>query len=209
MRLPATPRLHSSPIGVLPCLRRQTPDTSNAFNEILSLPEDSNGKIPHPTFPTDPGVENPSKNPYLLNSDGNTLKVDPAPLLSHRLRGCNIYFVGMMGCVKSRPWAMPSPKEWAPTTSYRYRDSVGQCARPCAMCCEHGGGMVLRNQNWSMLQTGLVVYLKVEPEVHESMDVAGAADVVIRALHDFIDENPPAWKMAKATAQADGIDWLS
>ncbi len=114
-----------------------------------------------------------------------------------------------------------------------------------------GGGMILRNQNWSKLQTGLVVYLKVEPEVimkriegtdrpllqtedpletlrslmeerreryeqadvvvevEEGVDVEGAADAVVRALHDFIDDNPPAWKVAKAKAQSDGLDWVN
>ncbi|KAL3804503.1 hypothetical protein HJC23_002542 [Cyclotella cryptica] len=105
MRLPTTPRLHSSPIGVLPCLRCQTPDTSNAFNEILSLPEDSNGKIPHPTFPTNPGVENPYKNPSLLKSDGNTLKVDQAPPFPKYLR------------VKAKtPFVMPRRQCWTVCT---------------------------------------------------------------------------------------------
>ena len=105
--------------------------------------------------------------------------------------------------------------------------------------------------NWSKLQTGLVVYLKVEPEVimkriegtdrpllqtedpletlrklsverkeryeqadvtveiKEEMDVHAAADTVIRALHDFIDDNPPAWKVAKAKAQQEGLDWVN
>jgi len=114
-----------------------------------------------------------------------------------------------------------------------------------------GGGLVCRLANWSKLQTGLVVYLKVDPEVimkriegtdrpllqtdnpletlkklneerkeryeqadvtvevDETMDIQMAADAVIRALHDFIDNNPPAWKMAKAKAQADGLDWVN
>ena len=113
-----------------------------------------------------------------------------------------------------------------------------------------GGGLVMRNQNWSKLQTGLVVYLKVDPEVimkriegtdrpllqtedpldtlkklteerkeryeqadvtveiEEGMSVEDVADQCVRALHDFIDENPPAWKEAKAKAQADGLDWV-
>jgi shikimate kinase len=39
--------------------------------------------------------------------------------------------------------------------------------------------------------------------------VEGAADAVVRALHDFIDDNPPAWKVAKAKAQSDGLDWVN
>ena len=114
-----------------------------------------------------------------------------------------------------------------------------------------GGGVVLRNMNWAKLQTGIVVYLKTEPEVimkriegtdrpllqtsnpletlttlmkergdkyeqadvcveiDGDMDVSGVADAIIRALHDFIDENPPAYKTAKAKAQADGLDWVN
>ncbi len=114
-----------------------------------------------------------------------------------------------------------------------------------------GGGLVLRNQNWSKLQTGLVLYLKVDPEViydrirgntdrpllrnddplgtikrlieerrgryeqadvivevKADMDVRDAADACVRALHDFIDDNPPAWKKAKAKAREDGLDWV-
>ncbi|KAL3777779.1 hypothetical protein HJC23_008896 [Cyclotella cryptica] len=227
---------------------------------------------------SDPGVENPYKNPSLLNSDDNTLKVDPARLLSPRLRGCNIYFIGMMGCGKSavgdaiarrmgtynfldtdiileRAAGMTIPQIFESEGEDSFRDAeakVLDSVHAHVRCVvSTGGGMVLRNQNWSKLQTGLVVYLKVEPEVimkriegtdrpllqtpdplsrlkelmaerkqkyeqadvtvevHESMDVAGAADAVIRALHDFIDENPPAWKMAKAKAQADGLDWVN
>lgn len=227
---------------------------------------------------SDPGVENPYKNPSLLNSDDNTLKVDPARLLSPRLRGCNVYLIGMMGCGKSavgdalarrmgtynfldtdsileRASGMTIPQIFETEGEDSFRDAeakVLDSVHAHVRCVvSTGGGMVLRNQNWSKLQTGLVVYLKVEPEVimkriegtdrpllqtddplntlrelmaerkqkyeqadvtvevHGSMDVAGAADAVIRALHDFIDENPPAWKMAKAKAQADGLDWVN
>jgi len=40
------------------------------------------------------------------------------------------------------------------------------------------------------------------------MDTAAVADQVVRELHDFIDENPPAWKLAKAKAQSEGLDWV-
>jgi shikimate kinase len=114
-----------------------------------------------------------------------------------------------------------------------------------------GGGVVIRNNNWAKLQTGIVVYLKVEPEVimkriegtdrpllqtedpfgalkkiledrrekyeqadvhveiGEGVDVAMAAEKVVKALHEFIDENPPAYKTAKAKARADGLDWVN
>lgn len=113
-----------------------------------------------------------------------------------------------------------------------------------------GGGIVCRMENWSKLQTGLVVWLDVDPEiimkrieqqssgkdnrpllktedplstlhnilqerkdrysqadvrieVAEDMDAEKVADAVIRELHDFIDNNPPQWKLAKAKAQGE------
>ena len=113
-----------------------------------------------------------------------------------------------------------------------------------------GGGIVCRMQNWSKLQTGIVVYLQVEPEVimkriegtdrpllqsenpletiknlmqdrkdkYEQADISieitadmnedDVADAVVKEIHDFIDDNPPAWKKAKAKAQAEGLDWV-
>jgi shikimate kinase len=117
-----------------------------------------------------------------------------------------------------------------------------------------GGGIVEKMENWSKLQTGIVVWLDVDPEVimkrlsskgvenrpllqtddplqtlqdllerrrikysqadvairvdSASMDEEEVADMVIRQLHDFIDDNPPAWKAAKAKAQEEGLDWV-
>ena len=45
-------------------------------------------------------------------------------------------------------------------------------------------------------------------EISDNMEARDVADVVIRELHDFIDNNPPAWKVAKAKAKADGLDWI-
>jgi shikimate kinase len=226
----------------------------------------------------DPGVENPYKNPALLkNEDDDSLKVDPARLLSPRLQGCNLYFIGMMGSGKStvgdhvarrmgtynfldtdtileRAAGMTIPQIFDTEGEEAFRvaeaqvlDSVHSHVR---IVVSTGGGLVMRNQNWSKLQTGLVVYLKCEPEVimkriegtdrpllqtdnpletlqklmkerkeryeqadvtveiTEGMGVEEVSDKCIRALHDFIDDNPPAWKQAKAKAQADGLDWV-
>jgi shikimate kinase len=113
-----------------------------------------------------------------------------------------------------------------------------------------GGGIVCRMQNWSKLQTGIVIWLDVQPEVimkriegtdrpllqtedplstlkdllkereekyaqadirveiTEDMDEEKVADEVIEMMHNFIDDNPPAWKQAKAKAQAEGLDWV-
>lgn len=48
----------------------------------------------------------------------------------------------------------------------------------------------------------------VRIKIAEDMDESAVADKIIRELHDFIDENPPAWKLAKAKAQAEGLDWV-
>lgn len=53
-----------------------------------------------PSEQFDQGVDNPFKNPELMNGDEG-LKVDPARLLGPRLNGSNLYFVGMMGSGKS------------------------------------------------------------------------------------------------------------
>jgi shikimate kinase len=45
-------------------------------------------------------------------------------------------------------------------------------------------------------------------EVSATMDEQEVADTVIRELHHFIDVNPPAWKIAKQKAQAEGLDWV-
>lgn len=113
-----------------------------------------------------------------------------------------------------------------------------------------GGGIVTRMQNWSKLQTGIVVWLDVDPEVimkriegtdrpllqtedplqtmqdlleerkskyeqadikievTADMDENNVADAVVKEIHYFIDENPPAWKKAKAKAQSEGLDWV-
>lgn len=229
----------------------------------------------------DPGVDNPYKNPELLKGksgeDGELLKVDPARLLSPRLQGCNLYFIGMMGSGKTavgdalarrmgtynfldtdtileRATGMSIPQIFEDEGEEAFREAEAQVldsVHAHVRCViSTGGGLVIRNQNWSKLQTGLVVYLKVDSEVimkriegtdrpllqtedplqtlkdlHEArkdryeqaditvevtadMDMHTAADQCIRALHDFIDDNPPAWKQAKAKAQADGLDWV-
>lgn len=209
--------------------------------------------------------------------DGDHLKIDPARLLGPRLSGSNLYFIGMMGSGKSaignsvarrmgtynfldtdeiieKATNMTIPMIFETEGEEVFRqveaqilDSVHAYVR-CVVST--GGGIVCRMQNWSKLQTGIVVWLDVEPEViykriqgtnrpllqtenpletlkellekrreryaqadvrvpvTEDMDETAVADAVVRALHDFIDENPPAWKMAKAKAQSEGLDWV-
>ena len=235
----------------------------------------------------DPGVDNPFKNPDLLKPDDAdsveddeeaSLKVDPARLLSPRLRGCNLYLIGMMGSGKSavgdalarrmgtynfldtdvileRATGMSIPQIFEDEGEAAFRDVEAQVldsVHAHVRCViSTGGGLVMRNQNWSKLQSGLVVFLNVEPgvimkriegtdrpllqtdnpletltnlleerrekyeqadvtvDVSADMDLQMTADKCIRALHDFIDENPPAWKEAKEKALEDGLDWVS
>jgi shikimate kinase len=48
----------------------------------------------------------------------------------------------------------------------------------------------------------------VRIRITEDMDENNVADAVIRELHNLIDVNPPAWKLAKQKAQAEGLDWV-
>jgi shikimate kinase len=113
-----------------------------------------------------------------------------------------------------------------------------------------GGGLVCKRENWAKLQSGLVIWLDVDPEViikrvegsnrpllqcddplqklkdileerkdkysqadvrvevTADMDEAAVAEQIVRDLHDFIDDNPPGWKLAKEKAQQEGLDWV-
>merc|ERR1719343_1187608 len=206
---------------------------------------------------------------------GSALSFAPAParLLAPRLRGCNVYLVGLMGSGKSavgdalarrmgtynfldtdaileRAAKKTIPAIFADEGEEAFRDLEAQVldsVHAHVRCViGTGGGLVVRNQNWSKLQTGLVIYLRADPEiiirriegtdrpllqtgdplttlkqltaqrkeryeqadviveVKEEMDIRAVVDACIRTLHDFIDDNPPAWKQAKAKAQSDG-----
>jgi len=229
-----------------------------------------------PTEAFDQGVENPFKNPDLMNSDDG-MKIDPARLLGPRLNGANLYFVGMMGSGKTavgdivarrmgsynfldtdqiieKATGMTIPEIFEAEGEEGFRkvesqvlDSVHSFVR-CVVST--GGGLVTKMENWSKLQTGIVIWLDVDPEiiykriegtdrpllqcedplqklkdlleqrrskysqadltvdVTEELDAEGVADKVVRELHDFIDDNPPAWKLAKLKAQSEGLDWV-
>lgn len=228
----------------------------------------------------DQGVENPYKNPNLMENEEG-LKVDPARLLGPRLQGSNLYFIGMMGSGKTavgdivarrmgnynfldtdeiieKAVGMSIPKIFESEGEEGFRkveaqvlDSVHAYVR-CVIST--GGGVVCRLANWSKLQTGIVIWLDVDPEVilkrlqggagtetrpllqtedplqtlkdllkereekynqadlrievKEDMDKNEVADLIVRELHEFIDENPPAWQIAKRKAQAEGLDWV-
>lgn len=46
-------------------------------------------------------VDNPYKNTELMTPSDGGMKIDPARLLSPRLNGANLYFIGMMGSGKT------------------------------------------------------------------------------------------------------------
>jgi len=55
-----------------------------------------------PSEGQDQGVDNPFKNPELMESSSEEgMLIDPSRLLAPRLNGSNLYLVGMMGCGKS------------------------------------------------------------------------------------------------------------
>lgn len=224
----------------------------------------------------DQGVDNPFKNSELLKGDGD-MKVDPARLLSPRLQGSNLYLIGMMGSGKSSigdivarrmgtynfldtddiietATKMKIPEIFEAEGEEGFRDIEAQILNSlhayvrCVVST--GGGIVCKMQNWSKLQTGIVIWLDVAPEIimkriegtdrpllqtedpmktlkslleerlesyqqadirieiTEDMDEEQVAEQVIRTTHDFIDDNPPAWKKAKAKAQSEGLDWV-
>mmetsp|Transcript_2470 Transcript_2470/g.3258 ORF Transcript_2470/g.3258 Transcript_2470/m.3258 type:complete len:288 (-) Transcript_2470:151-1014(-) len=225
-----------------------------------------------PTDAFDQGVENPFKNPAFKG-----MSVDAGRLLSPRLQGANMYFIGMMGTGKSvvgdivarrmgtYNWLdtdviieqaanMSIPEIFEAEGEDGFRDVEAQVldsVHAYVRCViSTGGGIICRRLNWSKLQTGIVVWLDVDPEVimkriegtdrpllqtenpletmqalleerkgkynqadvrievEEGDSAEDVADKVIRAVHDYIDDNPPAWKAAKAQAQADGLDWV-
>jgi shikimate kinase len=230
-----------------------------------------------PTESFDQGVENPFKNPDLLTKGEEGMKIDPFRLLGPRLNGANIYFIGMMGSGKTavgdivarrmgnynfldtdtiieRATRMTIPEIFEAEGEEGFRkveaqilDSVHSYVR-CVIST--GGGLVCRLENWSKLQTGIVIWLDVAPEViikrvegtdrpllqtadplqklkdllqerrerysqadirievDEDMDEVAVADIIVEELHNFIDDNPPAWKIAKAKAQSEGLDWV-
>ena len=135
-----------------------------------------------------------------------------------------------------------------------FREVEGQIlnsVHPYVRCViSTGGGIVMRKENWSKLQTGIVIWLDVDPEaiikriegtdrpllqtedplqklkdlleertekysqadlrleITAEMDEHEVANKIVYELHNFIDNNPPAWKLAKAKAQAEGLDWV-
>lgn len=224
----------------------------------------------------DQGVENPYKNPELMKGEDG-MKIDPGRLLAPRLNGSNLYLVGMMGTGKStigdkvarrmgtynfldtddiieKAASLTIPEIFESEGEEGFRNVEAQilgAVHPYVRCViSTGGGIVSRNENWSKLQTGLVVWLDVDPEViikriegtnrpllqtddplqklkdlleerrekysqadvrieiTEDMDEEEVANLLIFDLHNFIDDNPPAWKLAKAKAQAEGLDWV-
>jgi len=210
--------------------------------------------------------------------DGEDKMIDPARLLGPRLQGSNLYLVGMMGSGKSSVGdklarRMGSYKfldmddiiekatklkisdifesegeDGFRNVEAQVLDTVHSYVR-CIVST--GGGLVCRTENWGKLQTGIVIWLDVEPEIimkriegnddrpllktedplqtlkdlleerkskysqadfrveiTEAMDEDMVASKIVLDLHNYIDENPPAWKLAKQKAQEEGLDWV-
>lgn len=221
-------------------------------------------------------VENPYKNDAAVDADG-VLKVDAARLLGPRLKGSSVYLVGMMGSGKSSVGNILAkrmgtysfldtdniiesatgttiPKIFEAEGEDGFRDVEAQVldsVHAYVRCViSTGGGIVCRQMNWSKLQSGIVIWLNVEPEVIMSriegtdrpllqtedplatlksileerrslyeqadvhieitadMDGNAVVDAIAKEMHEFIDNNPPAWKQAKEKAQSEGLDWV-
>mmetsp|Transcript_19285 Transcript_19285/g.25656 ORF Transcript_19285/g.25656 Transcript_19285/m.25656 type:complete len:295 (+) Transcript_19285:130-1014(+) len=148
-----------------------------------------------PTENLDPGVENPFKNPELLEKigeDGEGMTIDPARLLGPRLQGSNLYFVGMMGSGKSAVGDAVARRMgsynfldtdtiiesvtnatiteiFAQEGEDTFRDIESQVldsVHAHVRCVvSTGGGIVKKLSNWAKLQSGVVIWIDVPPSV--------------------------------------------
>ena len=92
--------LHETTSFTPPSLTQfRTATHSSGFNTCTTL-QAGGFEWEDPAEAFDQGVENPFKNPELMQGDGD-MKIDPARLLGPRLQGSNLYFIGMMGSGKS------------------------------------------------------------------------------------------------------------
>jgi len=222
-------------------------------------------------------VANPFKKLGGSDEDDSLMKIDPARLLGPRLQGTNLYFVGMMGSGKSvigdllarrmgtynfldtdkiieTATGMKISEIFEKEGEDAFREVESQVldqVHAYVRCVvSTGGGAVCRPVNWSKLQTGIVIWVDVDPEViitringtdrpllqtenplqtlknilddrrsryeqadvhitvTETMTEQETVNAVCRAVHEFIDKNPPAWQKAKAKAQSEGLDWV-
>eukprot|EP00534_Pseudo-nitzschia_fraudulenta_P003292 CAMPEP_0201119108 /NCGR_PEP_ID=MMETSP0850-20130426/3295_1 /ASSEMBLY_ACC=CAM_ASM_000622 /TAXON_ID=183588 /ORGANISM="Pseudo-nitzschia fraudulenta, Strain WWA7" /LENGTH=301 /DNA_ID=CAMNT_0047384691 /DNA_START=171 /DNA_END=1073 /DNA_ORIENTATION=- len=211
------------------------------------------------------------------DDDDDSKTIDPARLLGPRLQGSNLYLVGMMGSGKSsvgdklarrmgsykfldtddiieKATKVSIPDIFEAEGEDGFRDVESQVldtVHSYVRCVvSTGGGLVCRPKNWGKLQTGIVIWLDVAPEViikriegnddrpllktedplqtlkdlleereskysqadfrveiTEDMDEDTVASKIVMDLHNYIDDNPPAWKLAKQKAQEEGLDW--
>eukprot|EP00536_Pseudo-nitzschia_multiseries_P016811 jgi/Psemu1/292716/fgenesh1_pg.1246_\ len=212
------------------------------------------------------------------DGEGGGKAIDPARLLGPRLQGSNLYLVGMMGSGKSsvgdklarrmgsykfldtddiieKATKMTITDIFESEGEEGFRDVESQVldtVHAYVRCVvSTGGGLVTKPKNWAKLQTGIVVWLDVAPEIilkriegntdrpllktedplqtlkdlleeretkynqadlrveiTEDMDEEVVASKIVLDLHNFIDDNPPAWKLAKQKAQEEGLDWV-
>lgn len=213
------------------------------------------------------------------SDDGNAKTIDPARLLGPRLQGSNLYLVGMMGSGKSsvgdklarrigsykfldtddiieKATKLKISEIFDSEGEEGFRDVESQVldtVHAYVRCViSTGGGLVCKTQNWGKIQTGIVIWLDVEPElilkriegnddrpllktedplqtlkdlleerrakysmadfrieITEDMDEETVASKIVLDLHNYIDDNPPAWKLAKLKAQEEGLDWVN
>lgn len=212
------------------------------------------------------------------DEDGEAKAIDPARLLGPRLQGSNLYLIGMMGSGKSsvgdtlarrmgsykfldtddiieKATKMSISSIFESEGEEGFRDVESQVldtVHAYVRCVvSTGGGLVCKRINWGKLQTGIVIWLDVAPElimeriegnedrpllktedplqklkdlleerepmysqadfrveITGDMDEDAVASKIVLDLHNYIDDNPPAWKLAKQKAQEEGLDWV-
>jgi len=273
--LTLTPTTAFTLLPTTPLIVRHHPTTVSPSSVVVL--EAGGFEWEDPTEKFDQEVDNPFKKTAEEDADNASMKIDPARLLGPRLQGSNVYFIGMMGSGKSavgdtfakrigsynfldtdsiieQVSSMTIPEIFAAEGQDAFRDVEAQVldsVHAYVRCViSTGGGIICRMENWSKLQTGIVVWLDVEPEVIMSrikgsdrpllqtdnpletltellgerkaqysqadirveitreMGEDDVVDMVVKEMHNFIDENPPAWKTAKAKAQSEGLDWV-
>ncbi|CBN78012.1 Shikimate Kinase [Ectocarpus siliculosus] len=188
----------------------------------------------------------------MRRSAGLSMEVEPHVLrlqaaeLGSRLRGTNVFFVGMMGTGKStvaRALADVMGRYIFLDTDTIIEELLGasvgevfakdgeegfrsvesqvldQVHSYVKMCVATGGGIVSENKNWGKMQTGMVVWLDMEPkDIFERLskdpeEVAKrpllAGDDPQGKLEELLEKRKPQYAQADVTVQLkpeDGVD---
>eukprot|EP00741_Cyanophora_paradoxa_P016355 tig00020912_g15791.t1 len=188
------------------------------------------------------GSVNPKPQPGPVKQPQNEQELDVLTKeLQELLKNVSVYLVGMMGCGKSTVGKAlasrlgykyldtdaiieqfakkPIPQIFEQDGEPAFRDMESEVLRnvaPLLGCViSTGGGVVIRPKNWSYLQTGIVVWLDVAPEIlHARLSnpdasaarplLAGEADALMDKLNKLISQRKGFYGQADVTVDAGG-----